>query len=191
MIGVVLAGGASRRFGGQPKGLLQFGGEPLAVRVATMLSGFCAQVVIEAQPGAGYEALSYQLIHAEAGHAGKGPLAGIVAGLAFADRNTSDARVAFAPCDMPNLRQDIYEQLIRAGGTGAYACTSVGAEPLVAVLSREMCPVLLDALTRTDIPRTHAALDEGGAKPVLFADLPAFANVNTPDDLVRLEALLR
>jgi molybdopterin-guanine dinucleotide biosynthesis protein A len=189
VIGVVLAGGASSRFGGSPKGLISLGGRAMALRAADILGTVCARVAIEAPRDAGYEALGLPLLHALPLHAGKGPLAGLAAGLADA----RDGYVAFAPCDTPLLTREIYEALAKAadGGVGAYATTPAGVEPLVAVLNVSMRGALLEALARDSLPRTHVALDAAGARLVAFADATAFANVNAPGDLERVEALLR
>ena len=183
MIGVVLAGGASRRFGGRAKGLLPLAGRPMALHLVDLLSQFCARVSIEAPPQAGYEVFGLPLIHAPAQHAGKGPLAGLAAGLG---RSDAHERVAFAPCDMPLLTRDIYDTLARAGGIGSYANTPRGVEPLVAILSGGMCTTLLDALAKEVLPRTHAVLDAAGAQAVMFDDLTPFTNVNTQGDLDRI-----
>ena len=185
MIGVVLAGGASTRFGGTPKGLTLLNGRAMALRVADVLASQCDTVMIEAPRGAGYEALGFEVIHAASEHVGKGPLAALVAGLLHAPAHE---RVAFAPCDMPLLTSSIYQSLRSAGGVGAYAQTPAGVEPLVAVLKAELTAKLLDALKSETLPRTHSVLDQVGVQAIDFADLAAFANVNTPDDLARIEA---
>ena len=184
-LGVVLAGGASLRFGGVPKGLMLFRGRAMALGLADVLATVCERVVIEAQVGAGYEALGLPVIHASAAHAGKGPLAGIVAGLAVAPEV---GRVVFAPCDMPLLDADVYRTLMRDGGS-RYALSPDGAEPLVAVLERALLAPLLHALEGDKVPRTDAALAAAGARGVVFADAARFANVSTPDDLARLAGL--
>jgi molybdopterin-guanine dinucleotide biosynthesis protein A len=180
MIGVVLAGGASSRFGGKPKGLIAIEGRAMALCVADVLAPLCTRVVIEARVGVGYEALGLPLVHA--GHEGKGPLAGIVAGLGLA---SADERIAFAPCDMPSLDGDIYRALIQAveGAPGAYAETVDGFEPLVSVLGASMRGALVRALARREPLRTHAVLDAAGAVRVMFEDRRAFANINTPADV--------
>ena len=190
MIGIVLAGGASNRFAGMPKGLQLLNGVPMARRVADMLAAFCSHVAIEAPANTGYEALGLKLCHAQAEHKDKGPLAGLAAGLAIAQ---AGERVAFAPCDMPLLTPEIYKTLSRAceGAPGAYAANAAGVEPLVAVLNVGMREVLLNALHAAELPRTHIVLDRAGARPVQFADARLFENVNTPDDLRRLSETLR
>ena len=187
MKGVVLAGGASSRFDGKPKGLALLSGRAMALRACDMLLTVCDSVVIEAPRGVGYEALGLPLIHASPEHAGKGPLAALATGLA----SVEEGPVAFAPCDMPLLTREIYDRLARASERGAYARTPRGAEPLVAILNAGLRGALMAALEQDSLPRTHAVLDAAGAQAVDFADPAPFANVNTPSDLARLEANLR
>jgi molybdopterin-guanine dinucleotide biosynthesis protein A len=185
--GVILAGGASARFGGTPKGLLPLHGRAMALRVADVLLRVCTSVVIEAPHGTGYEVLGLPLIYARPEYAGKGPLAALATGLAAEDQGY----VAFAPCDMPLLTREIYAALIQVGGKGTYARTVLGVEPLVAILSANLRDVLLTALAAEVLPRTHAVLDAAGARAVDFPDPAPFANVNTPADLARMESTLR
>lgn len=185
MIGVVLAGGASSRFGGQAKGLIPIRGRAMALHVADVLLQVCTEVVIEAPYDAGYETLGLPLIHAAPEHQQKGPLAGIAAGLGS---TIVRGVVAFAPCDMPLLDAGVYRRLVDAvrDVAGAYAETAGGFEPLVAVLRVEMRPALLEALRADVLPRTHAVLDAAGAVRVRFDDGRAFTNVNTPAEAQRL-----
>jgi molybdopterin-guanine dinucleotide biosynthesis protein A len=187
VIGVVLAGGASTRFGGKPKGLATIAGRAMALRAVDVLQEVCARVVIEAPPGAGYEALGLSILHAPTEHAGKGPLAGIAAALGQAPMGEL---AAFAPCDMPLLTPAVYEALknAAAGAPGAYARTPAGVEPLVAVLSAGIRTMLLSVLALDTLPRAHIALDAAGARALDFGDETPFANVNTPADLACLEA---
>jgi molybdopterin-guanine dinucleotide biosynthesis protein A len=87
---------------------------------------------------------------------------------------------------MPLLDADVFRALIREGGS-VYALAPRGPEALVAVLDRALLAPLLRALEAEKIPRTDAALVAAGAHGVAFADAAPFANVNTPDDLARLE----
>jgi len=184
-LGIVLAGGASARFGGVPKGLQLFRGRAMALCVADVLSKVAERVVIEAPPGAGYEKLGLPLIHAAPAHAGKGPLAGMAAGLGA---SVDASAVAFAPCDMPLVHENIYRALMREA-RGAYAVSANGAEALVAVLRRDALSSLLATLAQDKLPRTADALEAAGARAVSFDDAAPFANVNTPEDLARLARL--
>jgi molybdopterin-guanine dinucleotide biosynthesis protein A len=153
-----------------------------------LLAQICARVAIEAPRDAGYDALGLPLLHAPPEHAGKGPLAGLTAGLGG---SKPEWRVVFAPCDMPLLTRAVYEELARAceHAPGAYAVSPAGEEPLVAILGGGLRAALLEALARDELPRTHVVLDAAGAKMVEFADEGPFANVNAPADLERLERL--
>lgn len=185
MIGVVLAGGKSSRFQGQPKGLQLLGGVPLALHVARTLECVCSKVVIECGRDAGYEALGLELIHPLPEHAGMGPLAGIVAGLV---RGETEKGVAFAPCDMPVIGADVYRRLMREA-SGAYATTSKGTEPLVCVLRECALEVAQRLLAQTLIPRVLTLHEQAGAVPVSFDDATRFVNVNSPDELAALNAV--
>jgi molybdopterin-guanine dinucleotide biosynthesis protein A len=158
-----------------------FRGRAMALVVADVLGAVCDRVLIEAPRSVGYEALGLPVIHAADEHAGKGPLAGMVAGLGVDGAD----RIAFAPCDMPLIGAPVYDALLRAGG-GAYAVSPNGVEPLVAVLAAAMRPTLLAMLALAKIPRVAAALEAAGARAVAFDDAAAFANVNTSEDLARL-----
>jgi hypothetical protein len=91
---------------------------------------------------------------------------------------------------MPNLTPAVYKRIAKVEAPGAYASTSTGFEPLVAVLSGGMRPTLLDALAQAVLPRTHSILNAAGARVVAFGDADVFANVNTPEDLAKLEAFV-
>ena len=86
---------------------------------------------------------------------------------------------------MPLLTVEIYQRL-STERMGSYAATRLGFEPLVCVLPGAMSKGLLAQLSLATIPRTHAALDMNGARPISFEDLGLFQNVNTPDDLAKL-----
>jgi molybdopterin-guanine dinucleotide biosynthesis protein A len=185
LIGVILAGGASSRFGGEPKGLKVLRGMPLAGHVHASLSMVCREVVIECVPGSGYQGLGVACISASSVHAGKGPLAGLLAGL---ERGGDEGQVAFAPCDMPLIAPGVFERLGREP-RGAWAVSPRGDEPLVCVLPANLGDAVRAALALSPIPRVVHVLAQAGARGVMFAEEWPFANVNTPGDLVRLEAL--
>lgn len=186
MIGVVLAGGGSRRFQGEPKGLMRIAGTSMAMRVHRVLSEVCSGVFIEALPNAGYESLQTDCIYAASDDQGKGPLAGIAAGLGVA---AEDEFVAFAPCDMPLLSASIYRRL-RAEPEGGYAVSDAGIEPLVCVLPSRLLPDVRAALGLARVPGVKSFLEGCGAVPVPFHDAALFANVNSAEDLSRVIALL-
>ena len=182
MLGVVLAGGASQRFG-SPKGLAQFGGKAMALYAADALSGICTELCIEAKPEAGYEALGLPLCCAPEAHAGKGPIAGMIAGLKQAQAQGLEL-AAFAACDMPFLTAAQFERLGAAldDANAAYAVTPDGAEPLCAIVRTSALAGLERALETEKIARAHVILDRAGAIGVWFFNPAPFYNINTRED---------
>lgn len=184
MRGVILAGGRSSRFGGEPKGLRMLRGLPLVGHVHASLSMVCTEIVIECAPHTGYEGWGVECITSRPEHAGKGPLAGLLAGLEHAG---DDARVAFVPCDMPLVTSLVHERLAQEPG-GAWAISPAGDEPLVCVLPVALRPALAQALSGATVPRVVDIFAATGVTGVRFAEDWPFVNVNTPEDLARLEA---
>ena len=88
VVGLVLAGGRSVRFGGE-KAVALLDGKPLLAWAAQRLSSVCAEVAINVRPGTEAEAvaksLRYATLHDEAGDA-LGPLAGVKVGLIWAEQ---------------------------------------------------------------------------------------------------------
>jgi molybdopterin-guanine dinucleotide biosynthesis protein A len=189
ILGVVLAGGASHRFDGAPKGLQLLSGKALALHAAEALRELCKEIVVEAAPGAGYEALNLPLCAAAPDHAGKGPVAGMVAGLSYAASCGVDA-AAFIACDMPFVPLAHFQRLAAAldDAHAAYAITPDGAEPLVAIVKTNALADLERALVREKIERTHIVLDRTGATGVWFADPAPFRNINTRADLAHAQS---
>jgi molybdopterin-guanine dinucleotide biosynthesis protein A len=190
VVGVVIAGGRSLRFGGE-KAVAQFAGRPLLLWAVSRLARGCAQVAVNARPGTEAAALAQAeglvLLHDAPGDP-DGPLAGIRAGLEWAQGMGARA-LAVSPCDAPLLPDDLYARLAAAAGAGAaMAETSEGRQPLCAIWPVSTLPSLTQALTGGAHPPTWRMLEQAGAVKVRFDEVGAFANLNTREDLARLEA---
>jgi molybdopterin-guanine dinucleotide biosynthesis protein A len=189
-LGVVIAGGRSLRFNGEKAAAL-LAGRPLLSRAAARLAPHCAEVAINARPGTQAESIARAegllVLHDVPGDA-DGPLAGVKAGLAWA-RSKGATRVAVSPCDAPLLPPDLFVCLLAAAGEGAaFAVTVEGRQPLCAVWPVGALPALAEALKGGAHPATWRMLESVGAKAVHFDPPDAFANVNTREDLARVEA---
>lgn len=186
--GLVLAGGLAQRMGGGGKGLRQFRGKPLIAQVIERLAPQVDALIINAnQNRDAYSRLGHPVI-ADAIEGFAGPLAGLHAGL----RACTTPLLVSAPCDSPFLPVDLVARL-HAGLIGADAQLAVAQsgghlQPVFALCRRE----LLDNLT--------GFLDGGGHTVkawyatletivVPFPDHAAFANINTLEELERLESL--
>jgi molybdenum cofactor guanylyltransferase len=174
LTGILLVGGASRRFG-SAKALATLDGETLAARAWRTLGAVTDDRVAVGKAALRLE-LPFPLV--DDGTDTQAPLAGVVAGLRAA---RSDLAVV-TPVDTPLLGPGELRALAD-GCSSLVACPQTG--PLPCALRRDALPSLERELAAgrlklrdafAELPRTVVPLDPG-----------ALANVNTPADLDRLE----
>jgi molybdopterin-guanine dinucleotide biosynthesis protein A len=148
----ILTGGASSRMG-KAKGLLEFSGEPLIIRIARTIEPLVS-TVIALGPSERYAALGLQVIEdqqfgitAERGRS-PGPLAGIASALS-ASRTDWNLIVA---CDLPYLSREWVAWLLArtkvSSGQIIMPRTEGDPEPLAAVYRRECAEPIIAALQR-------------------------------------------
>jgi molybdopterin-guanine dinucleotide biosynthesis protein A len=189
VVGLVLAGGRSVRFGGE-KAVAKLDGRTLLEWAVERLRTVAADVAVNVRAGTEAEAVAHALglptLYDEAGDA-LGPLAGVKVGLIWAEQRSASL-LAVSPCDAPLLPDDLYLRLLeRAEGGPAMAETRDGRQPLCAIWPMAALPVVRDALVGGAHPPTWQMLERLGARKVLFDRPETFANVNTRDDLAALE----
>ena len=185
--GLVLAGGRGQRLGGVDKGLQPWQGRPLVDHAIARLAPQVCTVMISANRNAADYASRGTRVLADAQGGFPGPLAGMLAGL----RAASTPWLAVVPCDSPRLPSDLVERLAQGLGArrGAVAARDLGAagvrlEPVCCLLATALADDLADHLAGGG-RKVEAWLSRHVA-PVRFdrpEDGPAFANINTPDDL--------
>jgi molybdenum cofactor guanylyltransferase len=169
--GVLLLGGASRRFG-SPKALARFGGETLAERAWRVLGDTFVERIAVGKSGE--LELPFRVL--DDGSDVRAPLAGVVAGL----RAVEAPIAVFLPVDVPLVDAATLGTLARA--CRAAAVTQTG--PLPAAFARSALPELEARLHRGDLRLADAvsALDTA----VVEVDRALLANVNEPRDLARI-----
>lgn len=188
--GVVIAGGRSVRFGGEKAAAL-LAGKPLLIWAVERLQTSCPAVAVNARPGTEAEAIAraagLTVLHDTAGDP-QGPLAGVKAGLAWAQAIGASA-LAVSPCDAPFLPRDLYARLIEAAGVGAaMAETADGRQPLCAVWPVSARDAVAEALAGGAHPPIWRLLESFGARRVRFDPPEAFVNLNTREDLAAAAA---
>jgi molybdenum cofactor guanylyltransferase len=193
VVGLVLAGGRSVRFGGE-KAVAKLEGRTLLEWAVERLRTVAADVAVNVRAGTEADAVATALelptLHDEAGDA-LGPLAGVKVGLIWAEERGA-RMLAVSPCDAPLLPDDLYIRLLeRAGGGAAMAETRDGRQPLCAVWPVTALPAVRDALAGGAHPPTWQMLEWLGARKVPFDRPDEFANVNTRADLAAIEAAVR
>lgn len=169
--GVLLVGGASRRFG-SPKALARFGGETLAERAWRVLGDAFVERIAVGKEGE----LDLPFPVLDDGSEVRAPLAGVVAGL----RAVEAPIAVFLPVDVPLVDAPTLGALARA--CRAAAVTQTG--PLPAALRRSALSELEARLRRGDLRLSDAlsVLDTA----VVDVDPGLLANVNEPADLTRI-----
>ncbi len=172
-VGVLLAGGLSRRMGGGDKGLLPLGDKPMMAHALDRLASQVSQVIINAN-GAPTRFDHFGLpVVADTLEGAQGPLAGVLAGLKWTAENVPDAsHIVTASSDAPFLPRDLVTRL-KAGldETGhpiALAASGGHRHPVIG-----LWPVAL----RDDL---EAQLHDGVRKVVAWTRRHGFATVDFP-----------
>lgn len=174
---IILAGGRSARMG-RPKDALPFAGAPLLARIAAALAPGCAPVVVVARDGAQeLPPLPAGVLRAADELPGRGPLAGIQAGLrrlGAAGFAADDAAFVVA-CDHPFVDAAFARFLAaRLGDADAAMPERDGrSEPLCAVY-RLRCLPRIDALLAAGDAGPSRLFDDRAAR-VGEVELRAFA----------------
>jgi molybdopterin-guanine dinucleotide biosynthesis protein A len=186
-LGVILAGGLSRRMGGGDKGLLPLGRTSILGHVVERLRPQVADLALNANGDpARFPDFGVPVLPDEDDDR-PGPLGGVLAGLDWA-ASCGAAAIVTAAADTPFLPRDLVARLIAAAGPSgiALAATREDGRPI-----RHPTFGLWPVALREDL---RAALADGDRKVVIWTDRhdagtamfddPApFFNVNTPDDL--------
>jgi molybdopterin-guanine dinucleotide biosynthesis protein A len=172
LTGVLLAGGASRRFG-SPKALAPFGGETLAERAWRLLGEVCSERLAVGKPGE-LRGLPFPLL--EDASAVRAPLAGLVAGLRAAKHEI----VVALPVDCPLVGAEDLLALAAACADAAVPQTG----PLPGAFRKTALAVLERALADGRLA-IRAALEELETTVVVL-DEHRLANANTREELEAL-----
>jgi molybdopterin-guanine dinucleotide biosynthesis protein A len=170
ILGVVLAGGQSTRFGSD-KALAELGGQTLLARAYDTLTGFCELVVVAGRDkGPGHVIPDWP-------HPNMGPLAGIAAALRLACDENYEA-VLSCGVDSLGLPNNLLESL--APGP-AY----VESQPVVGLWPAGTVKPLETLLLSEGKHSMLAFAQAVGATAVKIDASPA--NINTPADLIAVE----
>jgi molybdenum cofactor guanylyltransferase len=181
-VGLVLAGGESRRLGSDKA---RWGGAALPVRAAGTLAAVCAEVAV-ADRGRGLVPGRPSL----ADGPGRGPAAGILGGAAAYPGRP----LLVLACDLPRVPAGLLAELVNSPESDwALPCWAGGREPLCALYGPAALARLAARVERGSFA-LHDLEGEGGlsVRHLEGEDLrrfgdPAeiFLNLNTPEDLER------
>ena len=194
-LGVILAGGRARRFGGD-KAFAELCGRPLIAHAIDTLAAQVDTVIINTNREDGrFTAFGLPVV-GDPLPGDHGPLNGVLAGLNFAATSKPVTEWLIAlPVDTVAVPDDLAARLTsaaeKAGVSSAYATAEDGGHYLCAAFRADLKDSLLAWLNNPPGLRVDGFLNHVGAVPVSFANapgpLPAFFNINSPDDLARAE----
>jgi molybdopterin-guanine dinucleotide biosynthesis protein A len=166
LTGVLLVGGASRRFG-SPKALARFNGKTFAEQAWGVLGEICEERIAF---GKAHDELPLPFRVHDDGTAVRAPLAGIVAGLRAARNDVC----VFLPVDVPFATPE----LIRKLGDACREAAVPASGPLPGAYSRSALPVLERRFAAGELALRDAlaALDS----VTVELDPSLLANINAP-----------
>jgi molybdenum cofactor guanylyltransferase len=166
ILGAILAGGQSRRFGSD-KALALVEGKPLLAHVADTLRPQCVQLVVAGRVWPGIESVI------DLPAPGLGPLGGLAGALALAQRDGFDA-VLSSGCDVLGLPVNLVTHL----GTGPAILEDL---PIVGLWPTALAAPLAEWLTAPANRSVYRFAEKVGARQVPMP--PGLINANYPDDL--------
>ena len=197
VVGVLLAGGLSRRMGGGDKCLRPLGGRPILGHVIERAAPQVDALVLNANGDPARFAAFGLPVVADVVEGFAGPLAGVLTGLEWTREHRPDARwVASIATDTPFFPRDLVACLLAAvAAEGAeLACARSGGRthPVFGLWPTALAGDLCRVLVEEDIRKIDAWTARHRLAVVDFAvvGLDPFFNTNRPEDLAEAELLL-
>ncbi|HVO13604.1 MAG TPA: molybdenum cofactor guanylyltransferase MobA [Alphaproteobacteria bacterium] len=197
IVGVLLAGGQSRRMGGGDKSLRLLGGKTILARVIERARPQVAALVLNAN-GDPTRFADYGLpIAADVVEGYAGPLAGVLTGMEWARANVPDALwLASFATDAPFLPTDLVERLGEAvadeGADMACASSAGRSHPVFGFWPIALAGELRRAMVEQGVRKVDVWTARYRLVTVDFSTEPIdpFFNTNRPEDLEEAERLL-
>ena len=189
-VGVVLAGGASRRMGGSPKAAMTLGRQTLLERAAERLRGQVDVLIVNSNDDLALD--GFETVR-DPFEERRGPLAGILAAMLWAERNEPTAlHVASVPVDVPHFPLDLVERLHDTVPDDGCVIARAGGhpQPVFGLWPVQMREALQSFLLTSETLKIMEFVDEQDTGVADFGDVGPFENVNTPDDLESARARL-
>lgn len=187
-IGLVLAGGLSRRMG-RDKGALEYAGEPQVLRASRLLGRFCPRVLVSIRPEQARSRCYRGLARVE----DEGRLAGPAAGLLAAWRREPAAALLALAVDLPLVDAALVAALVAARDPArlatAFRHPDGTIEPLCAIWEPAARAELCRRAEHAS-PSLRRLLEDTGVGLLQAAEPERLRSVNTPEDYARAAALL-
>jgi len=201
VLGVLLAGGLSRRMGGGDKGLMPLGGKPVMAHALDRLKAQTNRIVINANGDPNRFAGFGAPIVADSINGFAGPLAGVLAGLRFAEKlDDKPSFIATAAADTPFFPHDLVgtfktkaedERTIVLATSNKQRHPTFGLWPVN--LADDLEEWLQDDKNRKVllwVGRHHWTTADFEPIAIHYTIIDPFFNINTPEDFAHAQELL-
>ena len=197
VVGVVLAGGLSRRMGGGDKALLVLGGKPILAHAIKRLAPQVGPMVLNANGDPDRFAEFNLPVAADPVEGFAGPLAGVLAGLDWAHANHPGSEwVVTVASDTPFFPADLVARLREAvaAHSSDMACAASGGRnhPVFGLWPVALREDLRRAMVDEEVRKVDIWTARYALSVASFGDQPfdPFFNANRPEDLAHAEAIL-
>lgn len=170
LLGAIIAGGKSRRFGSD-KAQAVVNGKPLAAHVIAALAPHVDEVVFAGREWPGFATVP------DVPKPDLGPLGGLAGALAYAAQKGFDA-VLSAPCDLPGIPDELLRQLL------TQSPAIFAGNPIIGFWPVTLASQLAVYLAETEDRSMRAWVQRCGA--VRKGEGLTLPNINTPADLQAL-----
>ena len=183
---LILCGGKSKRMG-RPKAFLPYGGTTMINHILGQIQDLFAEVFLVANEPESFEDFDVDVVKDILPY--RGPLGGILSGLLVAQH----PHTFVIACDMPLVSPKLIRELVgqRHNHDVVVASHEDGIEPLLGVYSKNCIKPLEESLFNGDLSLKDFLSGLNSATYEIEeldsdANLPAYFNVNTPQDYSRL-----
>ena len=196
VVGVLLAGGKSRRMGGGDKTLRYLAGRPILEHVLERVRPQVGQLILNANGDPARFKNSGLPIIRDVLDGQPGPLAGILTGMVWAKTNAPDAQWIFTVAtDAPFVPTVLVAQLGKAceRENADLACASSGGyhHPVIGLWPVALAEALRAAIETDGIRKVDRWTAQYRLAVIDYANRPLdpFFNVNRPEDITEAERL--
>ncbi len=197
-IGIILAGGLSRRMGGKNKAEQLLGGELILARIERRLAAQCASIVINSNADTGKFAHLNRPVISDLYPDFRGPLAGILAGMDWVAQHTPETEwvvsiavdTPFFPDDfVSRLHQERHKKQTRI----ATACSGQREHPVNALWHISLRDDLRQTVSKTTNGRVMDWINRYPRAITIWETDPVdpFLNINTLDELDQAQGIIQ
>ncbi len=198
LLGVILAGGLSRRMEGPEKSLLELNGKTLICHIADNLKHQTSNVILNANGDAKrFSDLGLE-VQKDTVDGFAGPLAGVLAGMRWAQTNTKATHIITAAADTPFFPESYVAQMliqaIEQKAEIALASSNDRRHPVFGLWPIKLADELESFLVDENNRKIMLFVERYANCQVEFKNLEnnvdPFFNVNTPDDMTKAKEIM-